>query len=91
VEPELAPEPEAEPVDPAAMDPAGPMEDPALSESETKELEESPLDPEEESQGVNVVVKVTKRVGATATTGSTAAAAPTNAARTIARVDTMAG
>jgi len=88
VEPELAPEPLAEPVDPAAMDPAGPMEDPALSESETKELEDSPLDPEEESHGVIVVVKVTRMVGS-AGASVAAAAAPTSAARTRVRVDTM--
>jgi len=76
LEPELVPEPEPE--DPVAI------EEPALRESETKELEESPLDPEEESQGVNVVVMVTRRVAASAPL-----ATPTNAARTMVRVDAM--
>jgi len=75
LEPELVPEPEPE--DPVAI------EEPALRESETKELEDSPLDPEEESQGVNVVVMVTRRVAASPL------ATPTNAARTMTRVDAM--
>jgi len=56
-------------------------EDCALSESDAKELEESPLEPEDESHGVIVVVRETKPVVAEAACKTTA--------RTMARVDTM--
>jgi len=55
-------EPEAWEPELSALEPDF-KEDPAFSESDTNESDEVPLEPEEESQGVNVVVRT---VGAAA-------------------------
>jgi len=75
-----------EPEEPDSWEPELPAkepdfkEDPALSESETNESEEVPLEPEEESHGVTVVVTavtaaLNDAIGGAAATGAAGAGA----------------